>query len=141
MDLRAHAEDAQEIASEFLIFQDYLPPEGATDLSALATELFGIKTALLDLDSECRNPRNARTAETLDDEQYVVVKSIEYTFKDVHRLLGGLVQGRYRSRREAYRAVWRKLEDFFYEESRNHLVDRLHYYKQFLLELVNLVVG
>ena len=85
--------------------------------------------------------RNARDAEALEDEQYVVVKSIEYTFKDVHRLLGGLARGRYRSRREAYRSVWQKLDDFFYDESRNHLVDRLHYYKLFVLELTNLVVG
>lgn len=140
MDFLAHAEEAQDIASEFLIFQDYLPSEATADLSELATELFGIKTALLDLHEECRDPHNFREAQETDEEQYVVIQSLGHTFRDIHRLLGGLGRS-WRSRREAYQTTWKRLGEYFVDESGNTLCERLRYYKIFILDLINIVIG
>ena len=135
----ALTEDAHDIASEFLFFEDYLPAEAAADLSALATVLFGLKTALLDLHTHCRDPRNARATELIDEEEYVVTKSIEYTFQDIRRLFGGLARPSYRNERDAHRAVWKNINDFFQDEGSSELGIRLEHYQELVQLLTEIV--
>ena len=137
--LTAISETAQEIATTFLKFQGYVT-ESATEATALASELLAISAALLELKTASTDPRHGRRKELVEDDKFVVLGSLEYTFRDINRFLPGLENPRY-SRREAFRGVWRQIDTHFRNESHNSLLARLEYYKQFLQDLTKVVTG
>lgn len=138
--LTANAETAQEIAPALLRFQKYVP-EAATKVSALVSELYAISAALLELKTASSEPRNYRNRNLIDEDKYIVLRSLEYTFKDVNHFLRDLESRIYRSYHEAYMVVWIKIDTHFRNESNNSLLVRLGYYKHFLNDLTPIVLG
>jgi hypothetical protein len=138
MALIARSEDAEDIAAAFLKFKEPVP-SSATEITALISELFAISSALLELDTALKDRPYHRLRREVEDDQYIVLKSLDYTFKDVRREFGGLSKPFYRTNREAFNGVWKSIERFFHAESRNTLVARLEYYRLFLQDLCAVV--
>ena len=138
--LAANSETAQDIAAAFMKFQDPVY-EYATEITALISELFAISSALLELKTAHNDPRHYRRRGRIDNEQRTVLLSLEYTFKDVQRLFGGLVRPTYNSRREAYQAVWQDIDDHFLDEGGVTLVQRFEYYRMFLMDITAIIEG
>ena len=138
--LIANAETAQELAPALLEFQAHVP-EAATEITALASELYAISAALLELKTALGEPRNYRNKNLVDEDKYVVLRSLEYTFKDTQDFLRGLHSRAYRSVHHAYTDVWTQLDTFFQNQSNNTLLGRLGYYKDFIDDLTPIVQG
>ena len=140
MALTANSEDAQDLAAAFLEFQEpVVNAEG--EIAALAAKLLTVSSALLTLRDAESNPRNAVGVDEVEEYKRIALRSLEYTFRDIHRLFGGLSNPSYRTKTEAYNGVWRDIEDHFFNESNNALVTRLDYYQRFLSDLVDMVEG
>lgn len=130
MNLVATAEMAQDVASGLNKF--VIPvEESASEIIRLISECFAISSVLRDMAAAIRETRHSHYYSMISDDLRVVVSSIEYTFEDVHRFCGRIV----RTSSSAYRDVWKSIETFFMEESRNCLLDRLAYYRRFLEDL------
>ena len=138
--LIANAETAQELAPALLEFQAHVP-EAATEITALASDLYAISAALLELKTALSEPRNYRNKNLVDEDKYVVLRSLEYTFKDTQHYLRGLKSRAYRSARHAYTDVWIQIDAYFRSESHNSLLTRLGYYKHFIDDLTPIVEG
>lgn len=138
--LQANSETAQDVAAAVLKFQEP-NPDHATEIAATVAELFGISTALMELNTASREQRNRGRIPLIEDDKYVLLRSLEYTFKDVQRLFAGLDRSTYRTRREAYGGVWRDIQSYFRNESQNTLLARLEYYKRFIQDITCVVVG
>jgi hypothetical protein len=132
MALVAMAEKAQDIASALNKFLDPVT-ESSAEITRLISECFAISSALRELADFHHDPLlQARQREIRDDLQ-VLLRSLEYTFEDVHRLVGGVWSA-------GYRQVWRDIETYFQEESRNSLWVRLKYYWKFLDDMICIMV-
>lgn len=130
MNLVATAELAEDVAAglnKFLIPVEESSPE----IARLISECFAISSVLRDIAAAIRETRHINDYSNISDDLRVAVSSIEYTFDDVYRFCGRIL----RTNRTAYRDVWKSIETFFMEESRNSLLDRLAYYKRFLEDL------
>jgi len=138
MPLTTNSETAEDIAAALLIFKEPVSNR-ATEITALISELFAISSALLELDTAQRDNPYHRLRREVDDDQRTVVLSLDYTFKDIRRLLGGLGNPIYRSARESYQGVWNAIERHFLQQANNPLVQRLEYYRRFLLDLGSIV--
>lgn len=139
MALIATAETAEDVAS---VFHKFLEPvsESSTQITGLISECFALSSALRELANAIQDPRNrGRYANVADDVQ-MTVSSVDYTFSDVHRLFGGLGRSTHLTISAGYRAVWREMEDHFYNESRNTLCERLEFYKRFLKDLTGVII-
>ncbi|KAL8993660.1 MAG: hypothetical protein Q9169_006185, partial [Polycauliona sp. 2 TL-2023] len=134
MALIAVAESAQDIASGFNKFLDPLP-EISTEITALISECYAISSALRELNTAKDDPRYYQDFEFIYNDVAVVRETLDYTFKDVTRLFGGLGRPTHISRRTAFHQVWREIDDFFYQESHASLVKRLEASRLFLTEL------
>lgn len=137
MALVAAAENAQDIAS---VFHKFLEPvsEYSTEVTGLISECFAISSALHELAETIQDQRYSGRFINIREDVQITVRSLEYTFTDVHRLFGGL--GRTTITISAgYRAVWRAIEDHFLLESRNTLCARLKFYRQFLQNLLDIL--
>ena len=138
--LGANAETAQELAPALLKFQTHVP-EAATEVSALVSELYAISAALLELKTASNEQRNFRNRKSVDQDKYVVLQSLEYTFKDINHFIRATDNRTYRSDREAFKDVWIQIDTHFRNESNNSLLARLGYYKQFIDGLTPIVHG
>ena len=138
--LVANADTAQELAPALLRFQSHVP-EVATELAALASELYGISSALLELRTACIDPRNVLDRLSIEDEKRIVLRSLEYTFRDLDRFIRKTEDSSYRTDREAFTDVWAQIESYFRRESNNSLLVRLRYYKDFIDHLIPIVEG
>lgn len=130
MNLIETAETAQDVASglnKFLIPVE----ESSSVITKLISECFAISSILRDIAATIRDPRYSKVYSNISDDLRLAVSSIEYTFEDVHRFCGRIV----RTSSSAYRDVWKSIEIFFLEESRNSLLERLAIYKRFLEDL------
>ena len=139
MALIATAESAQDIAAGLHKFLDPVS-ESSTDITSAIGECFAISSALRELDEAVGDPRQNRSYASISDEVRAVLQSLEYTFKDVNDLFGGLARTIHLSQSSAYRQVWRDIEIFFRDQSRNTLSVRLEYYKRFLQDLICFMV-
>ncbi|KAL8779205.1 MAG: hypothetical protein Q9213_007051 [Squamulea squamosa] len=139
MALIALAESAQDIASGFNKFLDPLP-EISTEITALISECYAISSALRELNTAKEDPRYFQDFEYIYNDVAVVRESLDYTFKDVARLFGGLGRPTHISRRTAFHQVWREIEDFFYQESHASLCRRFEACRLFLTELTRLLI-
>ena len=129
--LIAVAETAQDIGSSL---NKFLTPvdEFSADITALIAQCFNTSSALRRLNGLVEvAPR--RDFSYISDDLRLATDSLDYTFKDVQRIFGGLARGGLVG--AAYRRVWRDLQDFFYEESGNTLSRRLQLYQDFLTDL------
>jgi hypothetical protein len=136
--LIASAENAQDIASGF---SKFLKPvsENSTEITGLISECFAISSALRELDEAISDPRlQGRRAHVKEDVR-ILLRSLEYTFKDVHHLFGGLGRTNHISVSAGYRQVWREIETHFHEESRNTLAVRLKFYRRFLEDMIYII--
>ncbi|KAL8862013.1 MAG: hypothetical protein Q9178_001468 [Gyalolechia marmorata] len=139
MALIALAESAQDIASGFNKFVDPLP-ESSVEITALVAECYAISSALRRLSTAIDDPRYYQDVPFIYNDVAIVRESLDYTFRDVTRLFGGLGRPTHISRRAAFHHVWREIDDFFYHESHVSLRRRLETIKSFLLELTDLLI-
>ena len=132
MALVASAETAQDIAS---VFHKFLDPvsEQSTEITGLISQCFAISSALRELSEVIADV--GLPADVREDLQ-TLLRSLEYTFKDVHRLFGGVGRTTHISPSAGYRHVWREIETHFHDESRNTLQVRLKFYCKFLDDMI-----
>lgn len=140
MALTAFSETAEDIAAALLVFKEPVASQ-ATEITALISELFAISSALLELDTAQRDHPYHRLRREVEGDQRTVLLSLDFTFKDVRRLLGGLGNPIYRSLRESYQGVWNAIDRHFHQQGHNALVRRLEYYTLFLMDLRTIVHG
>lgn len=139
MALIATAESAQDVAAGLSKFLDPVP-DSLTDITSAIGECFAISSALRELDEAVGDVRQNRSYPLISDDVRMVLQSLDYTFKDVNDLFGGLSRTIHLSQSSVYRQVWRDIENFFLDESRNSLSLRLEYYKRFLQDLICFIV-
>ncbi|KAL8716252.1 MAG: hypothetical protein Q9220_000157 [cf. Caloplaca sp. 1 TL-2023] len=133
--LIAVAESAQDIASGFNKFLDPVP-EISTEITALISECYAISSALRELNTARDDQRFYREYEFVRQDVAAIRESLHYTFHDVHRLFAGLGRASAISKRTLYHQVWREIEEFFYQESRESLCLRLEHNRLFVTDLV-----
>ena len=134
-------EEAIELALDHsaavLKFKPYVGDSLAPDVTAVGGELLLINAALSELKTDLRYaPR--RGAADIDDKKELLLESLEATFKDLNRLFGKL-DSPLKTKREAYRSVWKQIDTYFREESNYSLLKRLGYYKKFITELSHIL--
>lgn len=139
MALIAMAETAQDIAAALHKFLDPVA-ESSTEITGLIAECFGISSALRELHDAIGDLRQNRRHATISEDVRILLLSLDYTFKDVNRLFGGLARSNHITLSSGYRQVWRDIEVYFQEESRNTLSVRLEIYKTFLQHLICIVI-
>ncbi|KAL8654393.1 MAG: hypothetical protein Q9226_003459 [Calogaya cf. arnoldii] len=139
MALIAVAESAQDIAAGFNKFLEPVP-EISTDITALISECYAISSGLRELNTTIEDPIYYQDFEYRYNDVAVVKEALDYTFKDVTRLFGGLSRPTHISRKTAYHQVWREIADFFYQESNASLCGRLEASRLFLAELTYLII-
>lgn len=135
----APAETAQDIASALNKFLEPVP-EHATEITGLISDCFALSSALRDLHARVHDPHFRARYVLIQEEARTLLLSLNFTWDDVHRLLGGLGRANHISVTSAYRQVWREIESHFFEESRNDLSDRLRYYQGFIRRMIVIMV-
>lgn len=131
--LIAVAEAIKDIGSGLELFLDPVADHSA-DINDLIGQCLRTSSALHRLDTAIEETHHRTRYPYLIEDLNTVRNSLQYTFNEVQRIIGGLGRGGVRSR-AAYRRVWRELEDFFPEESGNTLCRRFEIYQQFSDEL------
>lgn len=139
MSLIATAETAQDIASALNKFLEPVS-ESSAQITRLISECFAISSALRELANAIPDPRYRGGYASISEDVQIALRSLEYTFADVHRLFGGLGRATHLTTSASYRAVWRDIEDHFQVESRSTLCVRLEGYTRFLLDLIDIVI-
>ncbi|KAL8743203.1 MAG: hypothetical protein Q9190_004421 [Brigantiaea leucoxantha] len=89
MALVALAESARDVAICLDKFLEHLP-ENSTEITALISECYAISSALRELSTAKDDPLYYRGYLEITQDVNVVLRSLDYTFHDVHRLFGGL---------------------------------------------------
>ena len=130
-ELIAEAENAQDIAAALNKFLDQVP-ECSAEITGLIAECFAISSSLRKLADASQNPLYRRRYQSIVEDVQLLRLSLRYTFEDVHGFIGSLA-------RSHYRYVWRDLKDRFQEQSRNTPTTRLHYYQQFIDDLIDIL--
>lgn len=124
--LIAVAEKAQDISAALDKFLGPLDDQSA-EITALMAECLATSSALRALDRKIGDfPYHPHYPEISSD-LTTVKDSLNYTFADVKRIIGGLGRVGVVTRAE-YRYVWERLCAFFREESGNPLRRRLEIY-------------
>ena len=150
--LQANSDSAQATAASLLEFQPHVGHPAASEVAALASELYSTSSVLLEFRAALTDPRHARRHGLVEEDKYVVLKSLEFTFRDVKRLLAGVSAAGVTTaaaaslgvrivNRDQYRSVWQQIDAHFRSESNNSLQTRISYYKRFLKDCTRLVVG
>jgi hypothetical protein len=138
--LGAHAETAQELAAALIEFKPHVQ-EAAREITALVSEFYAISASLQELKSVCSDPRSASENNLIAEDKYVLLRSLEHTFKDLDRFIKLKDRPAVRTRREVHKDIWAQIDTYFRNESGNQLLTRMGYYKQFTDELVDVVEG
>ena len=140
MELIAAAESVQKIAS---VFNKFLDPVAAadTEVTAIIAECFAISSALRELRTAIRDPQYSARYNLIAQDIENILRSLQFTLNDINRFLGILGDQGFISKSEAYRFVWRKINDFFLDEANYSLCRRLEYYRIFSLGLANIIQG
>lgn len=138
MALLASAETAQDVAS---VFNKFLDPvsEHSAEITGLISVCFALSSALRELAEAFSDPRLQASQIIIKDDLQTLLRSLDYTFKDVHRLFGGLGRTSHVSPSAGYRQVWREVESHFQEESNNTLSMRLKFYRMFLDDMICII--
>ena len=125
--LIAVAEKAQDISAALDKFLGPLDDQSA-EITALMAECLATSSALRKLDREIGHfpPHHPHYPE-ISYNLTTVKDSLDYTFTDVKRLIGGLARVAVVPYAE-YGYVWQELCEFFFEESGNPLRRRLEIY-------------
>lgn len=138
MALLASAESAQDIAS---VFNKFLDPvaEHSAEITGLISVCFALSSALRELAEAISDPRLQARQINIKEDLQTLLRSLDYTFKDVNRLFGGLGRTTAISPSAGYRQVWREVESHFQEESNNTLSVRLKFYRMFLDDMISII--
>ena len=124
--LIAVAEKAQDIAAALGKFLDPVEDQSA-EITALIAECFSTSSALRGLDRKIGDFPYHRRYPDISADLTTVKDSLNFTFRDVSRIFGGLGRVAVVPRAE-YGYVWGNLCDHFREESGNTLRRRLDIY-------------
>ena len=136
--LIAVAETAQDVGSALNRFLDPVADYSA-EITALIAQCFHTSSALRMLHDTARDYPYPRRHELIRNDLNDVRSSLNYTFKDVQRIFGGLGKAA-TTPGQAYRQVWQDLTDHFRGESGNTLSRRLRYYQRFLDGLTDTLI-
>lgn len=139
MALIATAETAQDIAAGLHKFLEPVS-ESSAEITGLIAECFATSSALRELSDAVGDLRQNRRYSSISEDVRIVLLSLNHTFNDVRRLFGGLARTNHITLSSGYRQVWRDIEAYFQEESRNTLSVRLEYYKTFLQHLICIII-
>lgn len=131
--LIAAAEKAQDIAAALDKFLDPVDDQSA-EITALMAGCLSTSSSLRELDKTIGDFPYHRRYPDISSDLTTVKDSLNYTFRDVLRLFGGLARVAVIPRAE-YGYVWADLCDFFRAESGNTLCRRLEIYCTVLKEL------
>lgn len=124
--LIAVAEKAQDIAAALEKFLGPVEDQSA-EITALMAECLSTSSALRELDRKIGDFPYHRRYPEISRDLTTVKDSLNYTFRDVQRLFGGLARVAVLPRAE-YGYVWGDLCDYFRAESGNPLRRRLEIY-------------
>ena len=124
--LIAVAERAQDIAAALEKFLNPVDDQSA-EITALMAECLSTSSALRELDRKIGDFPYHRRYPDISGDLTTVKDSLNFTFKDVQRLFGGLGRVAVVPRAE-YGYVWGDLCDYFRAESGNTLRRRLEIY-------------
>lgn len=124
--LIAVAEKAQDIAAALDKFLGPVEDQSA-EITALMAECLSTSSALRELDRKIGDFPYHRRYPEISRDLTTVKDSLNYTFRDVQRLFGGLARVAVLPRAE-YGYVWGNLCDYFRAESGNPLRRRLEIY-------------
>lgn len=134
---------AQSVGASFHAFTPYCPGAGAEIMEVIAHcftvsgECHKLEDKLVDGGAVAR-----RNWETFHREIKKTLYSVDYTFHDVHTILGdGLLdaQDEGLSKNQVYWRIWQDINGAVRAESGNTLARRLRHYVGMLQELVNLI--
>lgn len=139
MALIATAENAQDVGSGLNKFLEPVS-ESSAQITRLISDCFAISSALRQLANAILDPRSGLRYPIISQDVEIAVRSLDYTFNDVHRLLGGLGRTTHLTTGVGYRAVWRDIEDHFQVESGSTLDKRLDTYKLYLQDLFDIII-
>ena len=139
--LNVVAQDAQQVAAGLNKFLGPVP-ESKVDITALIAKCFEVSSSLHNLAEAVENSHRSATYKRISVDIYDVVHSLDYTFKDVHNIVGeGFADAKKAklSQSTAYHRVWRNIEDYFRRESGNTITRRLEYCRLLLFDLIDIL--
>ena len=137
MELIAVAEECIDIAEALRRFLIPVDDESA-EITALIAECYSVSSALRNLERTIGPFPHHRYYPNISYNLTTVKDSLNFTFEDVHRILGRLGRVAVIPRAE-YGYVWDDLYDFFYRESGNALRRRLEIYGSLLDGLTDIL--
>jgi hypothetical protein len=134
----ADAENAEDIAEAFSKFKVPVS-DHAPDITAAISELYGIGSALRDIDTTINSPEYNRYYPLIEKDLDLVCSSLGNTLEDIFRILGDIGEGSRVLNNGMYRQTWKEIAFFFSQNGRSTLRMRLEKYRRFILELINII--
>ena len=136
------AEAAQDVAAGL---NKFVAPvsTSAAEITELVSKCFAISAALQNLAKAVKSVRQISRYKSFQDEISDVTYSLDYTFKDVHQIVGeGFKEARDEGFTQitAFRQIWWDINDYFQTESGNNLSRRLDHCQAFLQKLTGILV-
>ncbi len=136
------AEASQDVAAGL---NKFLTPvaDSAPEITAVIGKCFALSSALRDLAKTIEELLQISRYRRVDAPIYDVAYSLDYTFKDIHAIVGqGFAEGHRRglSQTTSYREVWRDINVHFQAESGNRLDRRLEYCRACIQELTIILI-
>ena len=138
MELIAVAEDCIDIAEALRRFLIPVDDESA-EITALIAACYSVSSALRKLERTIGPFPHHRYYPDISYNLTTVKDSLNFTFEDVHRILGRLGRVAVVPRAE-FGHVWDDLFEFFYRESGNSLRRRLEIYGNLLEGLTDILI-
>ena len=138
--LLSNVDTAQDLAAALTTFQAHLS-ERAVEIKAVISELHTVSAALLEFRTALSETRNSKNKHAIDEDRYVLLRSLEHTLGDIQTHLQGLKKGAYSNDQEAYLNVWINMDNHFRNENGNSLLLRLEYYRRFMEDLTAVTEG
>lgn len=138
MTLIAQAESAEDVA---LALSKFIAPvaDHAPDITASISELYAIRSALLDVDTALKSNEYHRNFRLIDEDLELVCLSLQDTVDNIFRILGEIGNGSFVLYDGMYRQTWKEITLFFRLNGRTTLRMRLETYRRFILELASVV--
>jgi hypothetical protein len=134
MNLITDAERAEGIGLALSKFTDPVP-DHASDITASIAALYGIGSALRDIDAALNSAEFSRNIRLIDEDLSLVRESLYHTLDNVFQVLGDLGDGSPLLTDGNYRQTWKDICLFFRYNGRTTLRMRLETYKRMAGEL------
>ena len=138
MNLIQDAERAEDIGLALSKFTDPVPDQ-ASDITASIAALYGIGSALRDIDADLNSAEYSRNIRLIDEDLSLVRSSLFHTLDNIFQILGDLGDGSPLLTDGNYRQTWKDICLFFRYNGRTTLRMRLEMYRRMAGELALIV--